>query len=91
MNIPGEDRDRRGCKGARPTNDGRGLELEFGVDDNLRPEGEEPIEKRTEEGVVWVETEGSAALREDIFHVANAGELAQAIFHGNGEVVQEFW
>lgn len=83
MNLPWEDRDRRGCNGARPTKDWRGLKHVLGVD-TLRPAGEEPIEKRTEG--VWVETEGSAALREDMFHVANAVELAQAIFHSTGEV-----
>lgn len=87
MNIPGENRDRRECKGARPTKDWRGLQLGLRVEDNLKPDGEEePTEKRTE-GVVWVETEGSAAFREDMFHVANAVELAaQAaiFFHSNG-------
>lgn len=72
--VPGEERERRGCKGARPTKEWRSFELE-----SLRREEEGPVENWTEEAEQGAWIEGRADLRDDIFHVADADVLAHAI------------
>lgn len=68
--LPWEERDKSGCRGARPTKDWIIVELDLGLQ-ILRRDGEDPEENLSDEFEIgW--TVGRADFKQDMLQVAEA-------------------